>query len=266
MKSAEREKIHTFAQTNIQLLNQLQRAGYTAGELDLVRVAYELAIKLFTGRFRASGKTFIAHLVGTASVLGSLRASAALVAAGLLHAAYQAGDFGDGVPGIANAKRDRLKVAVGDEVEEYVARYDALPWGAKYITGYHQRAGALSGLERDVLLMRLANELEEYLDLGILYFGDKRRQQTDYLNDDGRMVIEMAESLGFPALGADLARAFEEVARADFAPALRGANARNTSFVLAPQSYQRIMDVLAKRLRGAEQAKAVSEIEGEVFK
>lgn len=79
-------------------------------------------------------------------------------------------------------------------------------------------------------------------------------------------TIEMAESLGFPALGADLARAFEEVAAADFAPALRGSNARNTSFVLAPQSYQRIMDVLAKRLQGAEQAKAVSRIEGEVFK
>ena len=62
-----------FAQTNIQLLNQLHREGYSADDLHLVRVAYRFAMDLFSGQFRASGKTFIAHLVGTASVLGSLR-------------------------------------------------------------------------------------------------------------------------------------------------------------------------------------------------
>ena len=76
-----------YAQTNIQLLNQLHRANYTADDLHLVRTAYELAMRLFCGQFRASGKTFIAHLVGTASVLGSLRVGAALIAVGLLHAA-----------------------------------------------------------------------------------------------------------------------------------------------------------------------------------
>lgn len=248
--------MHSFAQTNIQLVNQLYRDRYPLAELAPIRACYELAMRLFTGRFRASGKTFIAHLVGTASILGSLRAPSHLVAAGLLHAAYQTGDFGDGVQGISNAKREQVRAVAGEEAEEYIARYDALAWNDKLITGYYEGIDALVGIDRAVLLMRLANELEEYLDLGMLYFGDERRRRTDYLNDNGRLMIRMAGKLGFPALGAALAQAFKETAEAEFAPALRGSNARNNSFVMAPQTYQRVMDGLATRLKDVGSAKA----------
>ena len=53
--------MHAFAQTNLQLINQLQNSGYPPAKLKFVATAYELAMRLFTGRFRASGKTFIAH-------------------------------------------------------------------------------------------------------------------------------------------------------------------------------------------------------------
>lgn len=252
--------MHTFAQTNIQLLNQLYRDGYAEGELGLVRTAYELAMRLFTGRFRASGKTFIAHLVGTASILGSLRVTSNLVAAGLIHAVYQTGDFGDGVQGISNAKREQVRALVGEEVEEYASRYDALHWSDKLIPGYASGIESLIGIDRDVLLMRLANELEEYLDLGMLYFGDERHRRTNYLNDNGRLMIRMAKTLGFPVLGAGLAQAFKETADAEFPPALRGPNAWNNSFVLAPQTYQRVMDGLATRLTAVRQSEtAVSQ-------
>jgi hypothetical protein len=255
-----------YAQTNIQLLNQLHRAGYTADELYLVRLTYDLAIRLFAGQFRASGKTFVAHLVGTASVLGSLRVGAALIAAGLLHAAYQSGDFGDRAAGITDAKRERLKAGlqagvdarVVTEVEAYVARYQSFSWGSKYISNYHRDVNTLNSLDREVLLIRLANELEEYLDLGILYRGDEGRHELSGLDGNGRMLIAMAEQLGFPALGASLAQAFTEVAEADFSPAQRGLDARNKSFLLAPLSYQRIVDGLATRAAGATAAKTTT--------
>src|SRR5208282_2979363 len=82
------QAMHTYAQTNIQLINQLRGESYATSDLRVVVDSYELAALLLTGRFRASGKTFIAHLVGTASILGSLHAPAPLVAAGLLHAVY----------------------------------------------------------------------------------------------------------------------------------------------------------------------------------
>src|SRR5688572_20530292 len=81
----EGKAVHSYAQTNIQLFNQLRGDGYSKADLGLVRDAYELAMLLFSGRFQPSGKSFIAHVVGTASILAWHRLPAPVVAAGLLH-------------------------------------------------------------------------------------------------------------------------------------------------------------------------------------
>ena len=246
--------MHLFAQTNIQLINQLRDKGYPVTEIGLVLTSYDLAIRLFTGRFRASGKTFIAHLVGTASILASLRVSPTLVAAALIHAAYESGDFGDGGVGISDTRRDLVRSVVGKEVEEYVARYTSLRWNKEAIPAIHGELDALGPFDRGVLLIRLANELEEYLDLGILYCGDERRRQTNYVDHNGQLMVQMAEKLGFPALGNGLESAFKEVAVADIPPLLRGPRAQNFSFVIVPRSYQNLMEALAKRLKVTETA------------
>ena len=245
--------MHTYAQTNIQLFNQLHRQGYGANDLKAVLAAYELTMVLMTGRFRASGKTFIAHLVGTASILGSLQASPALVGAGLLHAVYPAGDFGDELAGISDAKRMRVRSVVGEQVEERVCRYHDLVWTDETIRSISGGVDVLSAIERDVVLMRLANELEELLDLGILYCGDTRR-----LGTSGRqrcsLMVELAGKLGFPGFAAELATAMDETAAAILPSELRSPNARNSSFLLAPESYQRLKDLLVSRLMSLEDA------------
>ena len=240
--------MHHFAQTNIQLTNQLHRDGYSSTELSFVLPTYELTIHLFTGLFRASGKTFISHLVGTASILGSLRVPSKLVAAGLIHAAYTHGDFGNGEKGISEAKRNQVRSVVGKEVEEYVARFTALRWNEEVILAIHDSLDSLGPLDRDVLLIRLANELEEYLDLGILYCGDEKRQQANYINHNGQLMTQMAEKLGFPTLATDLERAFKEAAVADIPPTLRRRNAQNYSFLVAPKLYQRMVEAVSNRL------------------
>ena len=80
--------MHPYAQTNVQLFNQLRSQGYSQNDRERVREAYEFAMRLFTGLFLPSGKTFIDHLVGTASILTSLRMPVEVVVAGLIHAAY----------------------------------------------------------------------------------------------------------------------------------------------------------------------------------
>lgn len=77
--------MHQYAQTNLQLFNQLRLNGYSNTELACIFNAYKLVVSLYTACFRPSGKTFIAHLVGTATILSFLRAPASVVAAGLLH-------------------------------------------------------------------------------------------------------------------------------------------------------------------------------------
>jgi (p)ppGpp synthase/HD superfamily hydrolase len=239
--------MHSYAQTNIQLFNQLHRRGYGAADLEAVVSAYELMISLMTGRFRASGKTFIAHLVGTASILGSLQVPSPLVAAGLLHAVYSAGDFGDERPGISDAKRERVRSVVGEQVEEYVCRYHTLSWTDRTIRSVSRGLESMAAIERDVVLMRLANELEEFLDLGIQYCGEQRRLGTSG-NYRCRLMVEIAQKLGFPSLSEELVRTIDESASTPLPPELLRPHARNSSFLLAPQSYQRLKDSLASRL------------------
>jgi (p)ppGpp synthase/HD superfamily hydrolase len=244
--------MNSYAQTNIQLFNQLHWGGYDSADLEAVVSAYELVIVLMTGSFRASGKTFIAHLIGTASILGSLRVPSKLVAAGLLHAVYQAGDFGDGTPGVSDAKRERVRSVVGEQVEDYVARYHAMPWTDQTIRSVSGGLEGIAAIERDVVLMRLANELEEFLDFGILYCGEQRRLGTS-ASHRCRLMVEIAERVGFPGLSAELARAIDEVKSATLPVASVRLSARNSSFLLAPQSCQRLKDSLNSRLAALQE-------------
>lgn len=233
--------MHSYAQTNLQLFNQLRHDGYSNTERICILNGYKLAMCLFTGCFRPSGKTFIAHLVGTASILSSLHVPASVVAAGLIHAAYANGNFGYGGKGISNAKREQLRCGVGKEIEEYVARYTALQWNEQTIPAIVDRFDTLTAIDRDVLLIRLANELEEYLDLGLLYCGDIKHQQ--YTNHNSHLMVKMAEKLGFPTLAVELERMLQETASAEIPLELRNQSTQNSSFFIAPNSYQRRLSV-----------------------
>src|SRR5262245_40721278 len=211
--------LSNYAQTNLQLYRQLAAEVYSPAEIGMVAEAYELGIRLFPGTYRGSGKQFLDTLVGHASVLASLRARTPLVATGLLHAAYTHGEFGDGWRGMSMAKRAEVRRAVGREVEDLIARYTELRWDRLTIPEIHDRLDRLTSVERDVLLVRLANELEDHLDLGILYLADRERRR-EYMQEDLPLAIEMAERLGASALAKSLAETFAEVASAELPPAL----------------------------------------------
>ena len=104
-----------YAQTNIQLFEQLRQGGMPEAERARVAAAYDLAARLFTGRFRCSGKTFLAHLVGTASVAARHGGSEPIVSAALLHAAYDQGDFGILLRGLTAGNRESVRRAVAGQ-------------------------------------------------------------------------------------------------------------------------------------------------------
>jgi (p)ppGpp synthase/HD superfamily hydrolase len=235
----------SYAQTNLQLYGELREAAYSAADIDCIRAAYELAMALFTGRYRGSGKPFLAHLVGTASILTSMHVRAPIVAAGLLHAAYTQGDFGNGWSGVSPEKRERLRVAVGPEVEDLVGRYTSLRWHTHSIPKIHDSLEALDPRERDVLLVRLANELEDHLDLGVLYCADAGRRR-EHVSASLHLCVDMARRLGFPQLADALAQAFRETLSADVPMALR--RGESGSFGMAPASYRLRWPVRLRRL------------------
>src|SRR5262245_54021661 len=250
--------IHRYAQTNVQLFNQLRSEDYSRKEIERVRQAYEFAMSLFTGLFLPSGKTFIDHLVGTASILASLHVPIELVAAGVLHAAYLHGNFKSLRKGNSETKRDQLKHAVGKKVEDYVARYDRMLWGSKTIPVFRDTLDELDAIDRDVLLLRLANELEHNLDLGSLY----RENWPQYIERYGSAMVIMAEKLGYPLLSAEMATVFRNIASVQIPMEARIRSTQDSAYLIMPKSYRerfcmvdlpkarRLCSALKDRIRG----------------
>jgi (p)ppGpp synthase/HD superfamily hydrolase len=194
-------------------------------------------MRLFTGQYRPSGDTFISHLVGTASILASLHTPINIVTAGLLHAAYIHGDFGlMSLRLMSGNKRQKIRDVVGDAVEDYIARYTSLKWSSRALSDVGDRLDNLDQIDRDVLLIRLANELEDSLNCGVLYCSDADRRKQ-YIERCGQDMVEIADRLGFPALASELSRVFKEVTSTEIQRELLIISSRDRAYLVAPRSY-----------------------------
>lgn len=226
---ARSKPVTSYAQTNIQLFNQLRRAQYSEADLGYICNVYQFAVQIFASRFRGSGKPFLSHLVGTASILTSINAPIDVITAGLLHAAYIYGEYGTEERGMTNAKREQVRQAVGVETEELIADYTALKWNKTTILTICDRLDTFDSKERQVLLIRLANELEDHLDHGVLYCGNAE-QRREYIRSSLYLSVEMAHKLGFPTLAAALECNFRDTCSVEIPAAIR--TSRSSSFLL----------------------------------
>ena len=228
--------MHPYAQTNLQLFNQLRCEGYSHTDLSLVRDAYELAMVFYSSRFLPSGRPFLAHGVRTASILASLHLSSPVVAAGLLHNVYETGDFGDGRRGISTAKRQKIMRVLGREVEQYLAKFPISYWESRTMKLARTHPDQLAPIDRTVVLILLADHLEHLLDLDVLYYVPAERRY--YLNNS-RIGAEIAEQLGVSGLAAELKEAFRETEFAELPVAIPAEKTRDRSFVVVPNSCRK---------------------------
>jgi (p)ppGpp synthase/HD superfamily hydrolase len=240
--------VHNCAQTNVQLFDQLRSDGYSKPEREYVRDVYAFVMRLFAGLYLPSGKPFIDHLVGTAGVLASLRVPVEVVAAGLIHAAYLHGDFGSVRTGISDSKREQVRRVVGDQAEEYIVRYDRLILTPEAVSSLY--VDRLEPVDRYVLLMRLANELEHSLDLGGFYFVNSETEQRGhrrYTENWLRRLAPLANGLGFPSLAEDIENVLKEIAAVEIPvePLVRCRH--EVAFLVTPRSYRERFTVLCRR-------------------
>jgi len=224
-----------YAQTNLELYAQVRAEGYDEAAQEAVLHAYTLAMQLFAGLHRASGKVFLAHLVGTASALVEARARLPVVVAGLLHAAYTHGEFGNGWRGMTTVKRTRVATVVGEESEGLIARYTGFRWRCESLSSLGATLSGLNRADRDVVLMRLANELDDHLDLGILYYADAERRRE--LLEPLAVCVDLARDLGHYRLADALDDTFA-ACRAAKMPADTSRPGGRGSFLLAPASHR----------------------------
>jgi (p)ppGpp synthase/HD superfamily hydrolase len=229
------------AQTNLQLYNQLAGSGWSDPDIARIRDAYELACELFSGMVRPTGKQMVSHLVGTAGALAAVGERPVVVTAGLLHAAYDLGEFGDGTRGVKDPKRAAVAAAVGSEVEGLVTAYSRFSWGPGVAGELAASDRTFAGESRDLIVMRLANEVDEWTDAGLRYAPVTGRMQTVL-----DALVTLAARVGVPRLGTQL----QELSRAidgSEVPAVLVQSRRRT-YEVAPRSHRPRLEVSARRL------------------
>jgi len=212
------------AQTNLRLYEDLRGADRGADELLAARRAYDLAARLFAGQYRATGKPFVAHLVGVASIVARLDQRGAMIVAALLHAAYDQGVFPGWRRAVTDAKRATVRAVAGEEAEHLVFRYHR-----------HDEA------DGDVALLRAANDLEDLVDLAGAYcakpYGGAER------------AAARATALGYPTLAEALTRALEANRAARLPAGL--ASDRHRSFLVEPATFREKVEIrVGRRLAG----------------
>jgi len=221
--------VSPYAQTIVQLQAQAQRCGLDASARGYIAGVHAMALELFSGRHRGSGRPFLSHLVATSSILLAHGQPLHVVAAGLVHATYEQGDFGH-----AASADDRRAIAsiAGERAEAAAYAYAARGWTAAAATTA-STAPISTDLERDVLMMRLANELDDHLDAGILYCADAERRLARLARLEAPLLA-LARHLGVPELADELADAFAQCRSTMVPVALRGRT--GSSYLQVPRS------------------------------
>jgi hypothetical protein len=242
-----RTEFEQRALSNTQLYGQLLAAGYAMNDVARVRDAYQVASRLFAAQLRPDGRPFVCHLVGVASLLAILEAPPDTILAGLLHSAYTHGDFGFGRGRLTGGAREGLRATIGAQAERLVFLYSHSPWNPSTVSDWIGRAGALDVDERQIVVIRLADTMEDALDFG-LQLCAKLENPHRAISPDS--LSNLAIELGYPRLGTSLRILLEDSSSTGL-DTLR--ETRRGSYIVCPSSWTEKMLPrfvrLARRIR-----------------
>ncbi|NWG47284.1 MAG: glycosyltransferase [Alphaproteobacteria bacterium] len=185
-----------LAQSRARLLDQAAEAGYPPAAIAGLGRACLAAASLLDGAYRACGRPFLNHLVGTASVLLFYRLRIQTVLGGLFHATFTH------APTMTTDPQSQLALVTqalgGPEktlsrlVHSYATRrhrWKALPAGPKALED-------LSLLDAEVLVIAAANEAEMWLS-GELRHAPAGREMTRPVET---LAKEALATIGLPGL------------------------------------------------------------------
>ena len=204
----------SYALTYPQLMNQALAAGRSDAELAALRSAVEFARELFSGYYRAQGVPFICHVVRAASIVLAAGGPLATINAALLHNAYVNGRFDDKKAGkFSDKHRRQMRERAGEAVENLVFIYSQFPWyEAGALEKHLESFGRYSAAEKEVIVMRLANEIEDHLDLALGY--SEKGSMAGRGAAFHTAMIALAEAVGQPGWAKELAGLYEAYASA----------------------------------------------------
>jgi (p)ppGpp synthase/HD superfamily hydrolase len=235
--------MNLYAQTNLQLYQQLDREGYSQSDIQAIRKSYDIAIQKFSGYYRPSGKTFLAHLIGVASILAWLHQPINTVIAGLMHGIYQYGDFGNSTPTITPSKRNHIERLFDTHLESVLYHYAHFQPTFPSLQDYLDRFDHLSSIDREVLLIRLADVLEDSLHEGILYCPNWQGRKQ-HIQEIASITVELAHQLTQPTLADALEQTFNHVITIQPPQEIQRTFTVHDSFLVVPSYYRKTLPVL----------------------
>jgi len=207
--------IRNYAITYPQLMNRASELGYSRDQLQSLRQAHDYTLRAVDGLYRAQGTPFICHLVRTAAIVMEADSSIEVVMAALNHSAYILHLFDNSRRRLPSEElRQDVRSHLGDAVESLVAGYCNLPWyQADAIQRHLSILAGYNDHERSLLLLRLANELEDYLDNALVY-GDARGalKRIEFF---GKPAIELAKAMNYEYIANDLDQAYSSALSRD---------------------------------------------------
>ncbi len=249
-----------YAQTNIQLYNQLAAAGWNDDDGAVIRRAHDLAMCLTAGYVRPNHKPFIAHLVGTASIVAAhvsfdhvpdpksearpIR-NVDLVSAALLHSVYLIGNFGDGRRKHNESRRRIVREQIGTGAEQIVQLFSTISWRMGHFMEMCRGYALLSCTQRAAVAVKLADIHEEYLDQGACYAPGKDLSSSQIRHDLCETTAAAGGRLWAQALQAALAAADARNLAAGMA------TSRQQSFIPSPPMQSGILHRVRLRFRAA---------------
>ena len=233
---------HPYAQTNIQLYNQLYSLNINEEKSIQVKKAYDLCIKIFSGRYRANGKPFISHLVGTASIIAEHGGCADDVIAGLLHAIYSQSQLQLNKSGDHYLQTQMIENLMGEKINRLLIDYNQLPWDSDSIATIEANCLTCSSLQKRILLIRLANELEDRLDLGMSYC--KKLEKNDAKREGS--IIKISSHLGHIKLAKELSDIYRSDVIANIPDKLVSNHKKSYSYNALPVRKKLFSKILMK--------------------
>jgi hypothetical protein len=155
-----------WSQSIVEIVADAHAIGWLS-EVQPLWKAHALMARIFSGRYRGSGRPFINHLAGTAALALRHGGGVTEVLAGFGHAAYEQGEFGRARSGASKANRKEVRDAVGEAAEALIADYDGFNWNEIAKRGNTGEVLVLSGHQKQLLFLHIVNELDDSFDCGV---------------------------------------------------------------------------------------------------
>lgn len=182
-----------FAQSYPQLMLQARNASFSVEQQLQLRQAFELALVMTNGIYRAEGVPLLNHLVRCASIAIAQFRDCDMARAALLHAVYTMQEFDHSrFSEDLQARRIEVRKEFGAEFEEILWAYEFTPWfRQECLENYARNLDSQTPLVRKVIALRLVNELEDHMDNAMAYSPEMRQQRRTSLFST--LCLELAQ-------------------------------------------------------------------------